>query len=577
MSKDKRKQNDSEDNFSPFEITEDGEFSADNEQRSGQESNVPEEESNQEMYIETDYSEVAPDYEQVAEQIGADSGLILGIDSENDIFYQKKRKRKKVLIISGSIFAALIIICGSAFAVLSKYWKSGEMAMPRFIANTGIFQGEDFRFFDGITVNGTNVSGMTVKEAKTILEEKEQKNPRKYEITVSYDDKTVTFTNENFKFKLDSEKVLLSAKSYCIDIMKGKISKKPKDFVLGISPDIKSKRALVEETSKVIYKDAVNASFGPNNGGGFTLTEEQVGYKLDQDDLFDQLEKFFSSGELKAEISAKVVAIEPTVYKKDLEGNITLLAEFKTTSTNNANGNSNMAKAMSLCNGSVIQPGETWSFNKHTGNSSLQANGWKPAGAYSNGYVVEEVGGGICQASSTIYNAGLYAGLTVVERYNHTWASSYVKEGLDASINYPSADLKLKNGMDYPVYMDCSMSGKVLTCKMYGRRPANYDTIKLSTRRTETVEGQYFRVAAARAYYKDGVQLNVEELPSSKYSLKPKQSPGQATTPTTPSSQQTGGGTSSNPPVSSQPESETQQSSQQDESSSENAGSSEQD
>ncbi len=459
-------------------------------------------------------------FEDISNQVNED------LPQENPT--EKPKKSKKKIIIILSIIAVVLIALSAAFVYCSKKWKSGDMKMPSLIASTGLYQGENFVFFDGVSVNGTSLKGKTVKQAKKLIEEKAKEDNGKFLITVSFEDKSVEIGKDEIAYSLLSDDVLKTAKQFCVDVMRGKKKKQKQDYIAEITLSEDSKKAIIEKAAAVIRKDPVDATFGKSESGGYGFTQEKNGYELNGDQLVSVLAAVVKDKQFNAAITAEVTPTSPKITRADLEKNVMLLGEYTTTSTNNANGNSNMAKALSMCQGSVINPGETWSFNAHTGNSNNASAGWKEAGVYSNGLVTTGIGGGICQASTTIYNAALLSDMQVVERYPHTWAAAYAPAGLDAAINYPSADLKLKNATNYPMYFDCYMTGKTLVCKIYGCKSWDYDSIKLSASTTSTVAGSHKTCVASRSYIKNGAVVKTESLPSSRYSLKPKQSPQEA-------------------------------------------------
>lgn len=195
-----------------------------------------------------------------------------------------------------------------------------------------------------------------------------------------------------------------------------------------------------------------------------------------------------------------------------------LLASFTTVITNTEDAAHNMSLAAAACNNSVIMPGETWSFNGKTGNSNLPENGYLPATVIAGGQYTQGYGGGICQVSSTIYNAALGANLEIVERNYHYWASEYVKSGFDATIDYGNLDLKLKNTTEYPIYLECYTDGNTVTANFYGWKDPSFDEIATYSFNYEMEPG-YYGTEAYRVYLKDGVELYREELPGSKYKL----------------------------------------------------------
>ena len=115
-----------------------------------------------------------------------------------------------------------------------------------------------------------------------------------------------------------------------------------------------------------------------------------------------------------------------------------------------------------------LMPGETFSYNQTVGQRTLKA-GFKEAGAYANGQVVSSVGGGICQVSSTLYNAVLRANLDIVDRSNHMFAVGYVPIGTDATVSWGAPDFKFKNSRTYPIKIVASTSGRKCYIKIFGQ------------------------------------------------------------------------------------------------------------
>ena len=183
------------------------------------------------------------------------------------------------------------------------------------------------------------------------------------------------------------------------------------------------------------------------------------------------------------------------------------MAVFSTVSTNNANGTYNMKRAVSSFNQVIIQPGQTLSFFGVAGPCG-QAEGYLPAGVVGGvGY-----GGGICQASTTLYGAALRAGLTIVERRNHSVPSTYVPIGQDAMVDYGSSDLKIKNNYDFPVKLVTYSYGNTLYVEVWGMQPSWYDYVNIESWYTSGNSA-----VAYRKYIKNGNIVRVEQLPSSFY------------------------------------------------------------
>ena len=180
----------------------------------------------------------------------------------------------------------------------------------------------------------------------------------------------------------------------------------------------------------------------------------------------------------------------PTVTNRDLakEAFPDLLGSFSTSfKSSNSSRSTNIILSANKIDGYVLMPGETFSFNEVVGQRTAAA-GFKPAPAYLAGETVMEYGGGICQTSSTLYNAVLYANLEIVERTNHGYAPSYVDAGLDATVSWGGPDFKFKNNRDYPIKFICETSGKVLKIYVYGLKIDNDYTVELDAQYVSTVK-----------------------------------------------------------------------------------------
>lgn len=195
----------------------------------------------------------------------------------------------------------------------------------------------------------------------------------------------------------------------------------------------------------------------------------------------------------------------PTTYvPKDFED---LIGSFTTYSTNTWNGTYNMQKALDCFNGIVLQPGQSMSFYGVTGRCGA-AEGYLPAGVVGGiGY-----GGGICQASTTIYGAAIRAGFGIVDRQNHSVPSTYVPIGLDAMVSWGTSDLVVRNDTGNPVKILTYTYDNVLTCEFWGIQPEWYDYIEPVSWYTSSNSA-----SAQRVFYKDGTAVYTEWLPSSYY------------------------------------------------------------
>ena len=231
-----------------------------------------------------------------------------------------------------------------------------------------------------------------------------------------------------------------------------------------------------------VYKAPVNASYSADpyvfhpseTGVDFAISIEEAKNMI----LTEQEEYTIPLKILYPDISSSNIGYEAFPDK---------LSEFKTSfTTSNYNRSTNIELCGARINGTVVLPGETFSFNGTVGQRT-KAAGFKEAPAYLGGQVVQEVGGGICQVSSTLYNAVLYANLDIVERTNHSFTPAYVKAGLDATVSWGGPDFKFKNNRDYPIKIMCDSTGKIMKVEIYGLKTDNDYTVELRADYISTV------------------------------------------------------------------------------------------
>lgn len=418
-----------------------------------------------------------------------------------------KKSKKKVIIIS-SVAAAVVVALGiTGFCLLQ-----GDVITPV------DHQDEEFTYSEDILVSGISISGKTMSQAKALLESRKESFIKPVNISVDANGEIIELTESDFEYTYDIDAVLSSIKK---DEENTEIEKttetKTYDITATVTADSIEKKAkeIGEETDKE-PENACVSKFTPYAKNRFEYTEAKQGCKLNTEDLNNQLTEVFSSGVSEYRIIADVEKVEADITTDDIKKNVVALSTYETVSYNTANGTSNMKVSLEACNGSVIEPGATWSFNKCTGDSNLESNGYKSAHVISEGKIIDGIGGGICQSSSTIYNAAVRANMDIEERYNHMWASTYVPTGLDATIDYPNLDLKLSNPTDYQMFMECKVEGTTLTVTIWGYKSPNYDVIKTHNEITEKGGGSY-TVKAWRIYYKDGKEIDRESLGSSTY------------------------------------------------------------
>ena len=354
---------------------------------------------------------------------------------------------------------------------------------------------EQDTFYDGITLEGESLSGLTMLDAIAKYQQQLSNVASATSITITARGKTYTLDSSSVQMSTNLQSTLSLAYSTgrtgSFDERYAQLQQLKSeglDFSLNRGWNEDTLRSKISQIAADVYvkgQDADVESFDPDTGK-FTFTSEVTGYELDTDDLYAQITQAVANGNVNANIEAKIIEVAPehTVeYMKEHFGRISY-AQTKTTS--NSDRNRNIQLAAAEFNGMRVEPGETVSFNKTTGERT-ESKGYRPAGAYSGGFLVQEPGGGVCQVSTTLYNAVVKADLEVLERSPHSRVSDYVPIGLDAAVNWPSQDFKFKNTSDYPIFIVAEFADQKLTFKIYGKQLDDGVYIKLESEKTETI------------------------------------------------------------------------------------------
>ncbi len=251
------------------------------------------------------------------------------------------------------------------------------------------------------------------------------------------------------------------------------ISKAVTEDKLGsvIKLNIETKEPDIIDADKFIkeYNRAPKDATVSTEGDIINITPEVIGVELDEKTAREIIEKNKSSAESYT-IPAKITYPAITAAQLEAEYTDTVIASYSTSySTSSSNRKTNIHLASDKINGLTLNPGEVFSFNGVVGPRNA-ANGYKIAQVYSGGKSVDGIGGGICQVSSTLYNAVVFADLEIVSRKNHTLPVSYVPLGRDATVSYGTIDFKFKNNKETPVKFEVLHDGSTLTVNIYGRK-----------------------------------------------------------------------------------------------------------
>lgn len=239
----------------------------------------------------------------------------------------------------------------------------------------------------------------------------------------------------------------------------------------------------MEKLHKELCQEPKNATLDKKND--YAVVDSKVGIEYNLEDA----KKAFSHAKAGEtfEVAAKIT--QPKISKENLEKNLfrEVLGSYSTYVSGSSVRKNNVRLAGIRCNG-ILLPGEEFSFNGTVGERTI-AKGFGAAGAYRDGETVAEVGGGVCQSSSTLYNAVLLSNLEVTLRYNHSYVSSYVPIGRDATVSWGGPDFKFRNNTEYPIKIVMSYSNSRLSCKIYGTN-IDGNTVKITSERLSSTPFQ---------------------------------------------------------------------------------------
>ncbi len=236
-----------------------------------------------------------------------------------------------------------------------------------------------------------------------------------------------------------------------------------------------------------------------------------VGKKLDTEKVVGSLKDKLENLNLSAEkIALEPENIEPFIKTEDLQNIDSVIGSFSTAYYPGDRGDNIWIAANALCH-KIIKPGWEFSFNTTVGHRDAAA-GYKKAGVIIDGEFTDDYGGGVCQVSSTLYNAVLLAGLTPTERSPHYYPSSYIAPGRDATVADDLLDFKFRNDLQHPVYLMAYATGSTLEVAILGTKAdLNGTTVALEHAGSRLAPSLY------RVYYKDGQVVKEEYLHTDSY------------------------------------------------------------
>ena len=419
-------------------------------------------------------------------------------------------------------------------------------------------------FGNGTYINGQSVSGYTVTQASQVVTDKMKEQVDGISIQIMYKDKIWKFNQDDFEIEQAVKQVVQDAyDTYALSkttsnnnsklnnskILNGLTSNtKNSSYRVSLKSTFKNFNEKIDAIIAEIETEPKNAKveFNPNSDNMFKIEEGVNGVKVDKEKLYQDLEnQFLRTKDIKVYVNT--TGVKPEIDSTYFDNKLNLMSKFSTTLKGSQEGRRhNVDLALKKFNGKVVKAGEKISFNEITG-PQTEEGGYKPAIVILNGKFVNGIGGGICQASTTIYNACVLANLEIDEVHKHTLPVGYVELSLDAMVSEGYSDMIFTNNSKDDIYFKTYTSEDEATVEIYGNSipsgetikrvaefigniPHNGDKIQVDTAGEYTdkvlYKGEYYRVKypregyEAKAYketYKDGELVDREEIRHEKY------------------------------------------------------------
>lgn len=386
-------------------------------------------------------------------------------------------------------------------------------------------------FGAGVSIEGVSLEGLTLTQAYQKIEPLLTEIRDDISITVQCDGKTITLTEDDFGFDYDTADILRQAYHYS----RGELDNPTvayttangqTNFELSCAINSDSIDTALEKVKKKFNVEPIDAhvsKFDPNAVEKFTYEDGTDGYIIDDVEVKSQIVEILSNKNKSGTLSITTSKKEFTVSLEEIKTKTKLIASAATTTTNGYNSNHNMKLALASANGKILKSGEIFSFNNTTGDTTTGALGYVESTAIVGGKYVPQYGGGICQASTTIYIAAVKANMQIIERYAHAYKSSYADRGLDATVDYGNLDMRFKNTSDFPVYIatyyyDYNGDGySELMVEFYGEVSEEYDEI-VAVGWVTAADSSTYAARGAKVFFKNGVEIKRENLPLGYYS-----------------------------------------------------------
>lgn len=350
------------------------------------------------------------------------------------------------------------------------------------------------KFYENTKINGIDVGGMSIAEAENVVLTDMLEARKEIEIELVCKDKSWTLSGGDFEVsnKLQPKIAELSRwgkeGNFFQNLHKeNQVKKNGKDFQISYTNVLSDIDAKIDEIVTQVEQESVPASlvFKPKETEPFVVDEGQNAILVNRDKLYTEIDNALKNSK-KISIEIPIFETENEIDVEALKNSVIKRGEFSTSYAKSAAGRkNNIKKALENFNGMIVEAGQTVSFNETTG-ARTEENGYSNAHIIMGGVYVDGVGGGVCQASTTLYNALLLADIEILSVNHHTLPASYVPLSFDAMVSSGYSDLVFKNNLDGPIYIRTFADESEIKVEVYG--PKFEDGITSLKQRAELVK-----------------------------------------------------------------------------------------
>lgn len=389
----------------------------------------------------------------------------------------RRRRQNRVIVLGGA--AILLAAAVTAVGLVLRHGTFRQESLAVEEPDRMVLKAHEesaLTVLETVTVEGIDITGLDRKEAE------ERLSGQLMGAVVAFEDETVA-----------AEEAMGPAISSLLDEFYEGGKAAPGAYELSDGSLEESFRILASRLAGKWNRAAVDSemvSFDRETGI-YTYSEAVAGRILDEEKLARELVQAVKGGKTGTQVVPEFKETAPKRTAAQAKEQYQVIGSFTTQTTNNKNRNQNIRLAVESIDGRILKPGEEFSFNLSTGNRTKE-KGYQPAGAYRNGVLIEEPGGGVCQVSTTLYNAIVNSGLKATERHSHSFKPSYIQPGQDAMVSfdgYAGPDLKFVNTEQTSVAVRASFKDNTLKISIVGL-PVLEDGVKITMRSEQVKEVQ---------------------------------------------------------------------------------------